>query len=122
MSKTTRIDTLKRLAKAATQGSWHQCCGGAFGAGCQGRYIWLDDASERLVQTGRGGDSPEFTEQDNKDLQFIAAANPKVVLALCAEIGTLRRTIGKLIAGRASKPKAKSVNAAARSGARHVGR
>ena len=73
------LDTLEKLAKAATPGPW------------QTRFVWRSLDAARKTQDLLSNTLPT---QDWPDAQFISALNPQVVLEL---IATVREQAGKIV-------------------------
>ena len=86
------IAELKRLAKAATAGPWHD---GGSPAGNPNKRDVVRFAAVGIVicDIVSGGGSPEQKENDAK---YIAAANPETILALIAERDELKARVGEL--------------------------
>ena len=71
------MQELRRLAEGATPGPWKAALNGTDESG------WVQDANSDSMTVGYEG------EMAAKDVRYIAAANPAVVLALIARIEEL---------------------------------
>lgn len=85
------IDKLEALARAATPGPWTASDYGTYDG--KGEAWYVDTPDDRAdIASDEGGVKPNHWDANRgrRDMQFIAAANPKVVLALIAEVRAWR--------------------------------
>ncbi|CEF89128.1 hypothetical protein [Pseudomonas phage vB_PaeM_PAO1_Ab17] len=82
---------LRRLAKAATPGEWHAVWEEGDDAAWANLFpVIYAEGGETVI--GNEGFYSDL-DQDKANAQFCAAANPKTLLALLDEIGTLREEV-----------------------------
>jgi hypothetical protein len=85
------IDKLEALAKAATPGPWEAVNYGSYDGKDEGWYV--DTSADKAdIAPDAGGIQPNHWDagRGRRDMQFIAATNPVVILALIAEVRALR--------------------------------
>lgn len=86
----TDLDELERLAKAAGEETWSTESGvGKF----DGAYVWYEDGDSVCRVFSNLGHMPEPVMEEDL-AEFIAAANPAMILSLIAEVRQLRRFAG----------------------------
>ncbi|AGR89086.1 hypothetical protein CHA_P10132 [Pseudomonas phage CHA_P1] len=84
-------EKLRRLAKAATPGEWHAVWEEGDDAAWANLFpVIYAEGGETVI--GNEGFYSDL-DQDKANAQFCAAANPKTLLALLDEIGTLREEV-----------------------------
>jgi hypothetical protein len=89
------IDKLEALAKAATPGPWEAVDYGSYDGKDEGWYV--DTSADKAdIAPDAGGIQPNHWDagRGRRDMQFIAATNPVVILALIAEVRALREFHG----------------------------
>ena len=81
-------DDLRRAAEAATPGPWCFQRGDHWHS-----YVMVTAENDRTIHYKYGSGTRAANAQDERDAEFIAAANPARILALLAELDALRARV-----------------------------